>query len=574
MIRQVVGKPKDWAVQFNPITGLPIDPLAENAAEGLSQENNQLGFYPPAQALVVKASSTIHSRPSNLIITGQGMGAMGALDRDRKDQFALGGANDRDKNKVRVGAGGDKRGDPKKDTGPPPDPKKIWQDALARGVNNPGLIIATADYLALNGKFEHAAEFLKADLRQGLLVEPWVYKALAVALRESGGTTEEIERAELSATDMEPADHEGYLQAARALAQDKRYDRALAFCRQAAQLQPNIPYAYADALTYAELAQDAKAMEWAAGNLLRQDWPVNNKDLQARALQKLEALATALSSDRKDEAQRLLDTMQRQRRRDLVIQLLWQGSADLDLHVQEPSGSTCWTLNRQTIGGGTLIGDSVADLTSETYMAAEAFPGEYLITVERVWGKPLGDKAQLKIIRHQGTPQQHEQLVTVLLTSNKSQPIKIKLDNGRRTETAYVPPPSAQQPPEEPAAATNSTSQVLTQLRDLADPDIRGFETPTVRGSTYSAGRPRQPSDTSKAPAPSPNDRTMYQTKVSPIFTNTADVTAQAVITADRRYVRLSLNVSATMLTNVITIPRFNVVIPGGIPPGGLPPLP
>src|SRR5205085_5826559 len=98
-------------------------------------------------------------------------------------------------------------------------------------VSNPSMSIATADFLALNNKFDHAAEFLKADLRQGVVVKPWVYKSLAVALRESGGSPEENERAEVSSADLETLDAQGYLQAARALADDKRYDQALAFCR-------------------------------------------------------------------------------------------------------------------------------------------------------------------------------------------------------------------------------------------------------------------------------------------------------------------------------------------------------
>ena len=65
----------------------------------------------------------------------------------------------------------------------------------------------------------------------------------------------------------------------------------------------------------------------------------------------------------------------------------------------------CSALNRQTVNGGTLLADSLANLTSETYVAPQAFSGQYRVSVERVWGKPLGGKAQLKIIRHQGTPE-------------------------------------------------------------------------------------------------------------------------------------------------------------------------
>src|SRR5206468_7553210 len=106
--------------------------------------------------------------------------------------------------------------------------------------------------------------------------------------------------------------------------------------------------------------------------------------------------------------------------RDLVVKLTWQGEADLDLRVEEPSGSFCSALTRQTIGGGTMIADALASMTGETYAAAEGFSGEYKVWVERVWGRPLGNKAQIKIIRHQGTDHETEELVTVRLQSNLS----------------------------------------------------------------------------------------------------------------------------------------------------------
>jgi hypothetical protein len=554
LIRQVVGRPKDWAIQFNPITGEPLNPLDDNQAEGLQQDNNQIGFYPPSQALVVKGSALMHSKSSSVITTGPGPAGMGALPGNR-DAVAQGKKDP----KVKVaGAGGDRPDDA------PPDPKKVWQDALAQGVDNPQLIIATADFLAMNKKWDHAAEFLKADLRQGVVVKPWVYKSLAIALRESGASPEEIERAEVSAADLEPLDGQGYLQGARSLGQDRRYERALAFCRQAAQLEPNVPYPFAEALAYAEEAKDGKAMEWAAGNLLAQDWPVNNKELQSRALQKLEALAKALEqADRKDEARRLVVAVMVRRQRDLVIKLVWQGEADLDLQVEEPGGSVCSVLNRQTVGGGTAIGDSVGNMTSETYVAAQGFSGEYRVRVERVWGRPLGDKAQLKIIRHPGTPQESEQLVTVSVKSNLTQPITVKLEGGRRTELAYVPPPSALEPPDARAPAGETPGQVLNKLRAAADPEVTGYEAGSLRGGAYApnarpAARPSGP-----LPKASPGDRSLYQTRVAPFVNNTAGVTAQAVISADRRYVRLSLNVGFSGVMGVRPPVVVNPTIPG-----------
>ena len=58
--------PKDWTLQFDPITGQPINDL--NQADILDLVNNQLAFYPPAQALVVKAAGTMHNRTRNSIV--------------------------------------------------------------------------------------------------------------------------------------------------------------------------------------------------------------------------------------------------------------------------------------------------------------------------------------------------------------------------------------------------------------------------------------------------------------------------------------------------------------------------
>src|SRR5207248_2454331 len=142
------------------------------------------------------------------------------------------------------------------------------------------------------------------------------------------------------------------------------------------------------------MAKDAGAMEWAAGSLLRQDWPRKSDELHRQAQDKLGALGKALAADRARDAGRLEEVARSTRRRDVVVRLSWAGQADLDLRVKEPTGSVCSCVNRQTVGGGTHIGDTLADRNVETYVAALAFPGRYQVTVDKVWGRPLGDKAQ------------------------------------------------------------------------------------------------------------------------------------------------------------------------------------
>src|SRR5262249_25334995 len=151
---------------------------------GDQETGNALGYFPAGLALVCKGTSRIHTRAGgpgyNPLPPVQGAAereGMGRIDRGRskpQNTRARPAEETGNQNKLKP------RRPPMADA----DPKTIWQEALARGVEDPGIIIATADYLVEAGRFDHAAEFLKANLRQGILVKPWVYEALAVALKE------------------------------------------------------------------------------------------------------------------------------------------------------------------------------------------------------------------------------------------------------------------------------------------------------------------------------------------------------------------------------------------------------
>ena len=199
----------------------------------------------------------------------------------------------------------------------------------------------------------------------------------------------------------------------------------------------------------------------------------------------------------------------------------------------------CSAHAKQTVNGGTLLADSLANLTSETYVAAEAFSGKYRVSVERVWGKPLGGKAQLEIIRHQGTPEETAELITIKIDSNVTTPIVLDFEGGRRTETAYVPPAGAHRPLEDITARVDDTLEVMNKLRSLADPDVRAY-TQASQAGVASSGRAVSRSGT-RVSQYQENDRTTIQNKVKSFVANTLEVTSQAVLSADRRSVRVSV---------------------------------
>jgi hypothetical protein len=86
---------------------------------------------------------------------------------------------------------------------------------------------------------------------------------------------------------------------------------------------------------------------------------------------------------------------------------------------------------------------------------------------------------------------------------------------------------------------SQSTDTVLNKLRQAADPevtDVTAAPTGGVSGGGYAAPRRER-----SAPKSNERDRMLYQAKVSSFVKNSLEVTAQAVVTADQRSVRLSL---------------------------------
>jgi hypothetical protein len=591
LIRQTVA-PGEWGAQTcqNPLLaqafGMAGGPAPINTPESLSQTNT-LGFYPPALALVVRGTSRIHTKLTGGILGGvkrAEAAAAAAGERANPGDVRVAGDNPRKKITGAIGEAEDepstepkKKPSEKTSKAPRPgqrcplcgkvhdtsdfDPRTVWQAALEWGVSDPGLILATADFLADHRKFHDAAEFLKANLRMGICVRPWVYEALAIALEASDGSPEDIRRARLSAVALNPQDAQGFLNGARALAEARQWNRALAFCRQAAQLEPNLPAPYADALAYAELAKDSQAMEWAVGNLLRRDWPMDNRELHLKAQRKLEALAEVLENEgRKAEGQRMRTTLARLQERDLVIRLTWQdgtGPADLELEVKEPIGAVCSSQQRQTPGGGTLLGNNLSERNSVRYVAAEAFPGTYELTVRRLWGQPLGSRALLEVIQGQGTPQETHRVFSV--AADSKQTIKLHVPSGRRTSLAAVPPPGAQQQAKE-AAEERTPGGIMAKLRDVADPDFSEYQ--KTHGGVGTAGGGWTPND-EPAVRQGP-EQLAYQAAVAPLSGSGVDLTARAIISSDQRSVRLSLTpvfqTAARSTGPVVNLP----IIPGG----------
>jgi hypothetical protein len=535
------------------------------------QTSNSIDFFPPALALIIRAPSRIHSSIEGGIVGGRTKPREGAwLNEIERKALAR---NNNKGGKVEVGGVNDKQAKEDavilaaiKKREENIDPQKVWQEAFAKGGAGSGMVIATADFLFDAGEFKHAAEFLKANLRYGVVVRPWVFEALAVALEASNGSPEEIRQVRLSGIALDPNDAQGFLSAAKAMADRGEHDRALAFCRQAAILEPNDYHSYEAALTYAESGKDAKSMEWAVGKLVSQDWPVDNLAIQAGAHKRLESLASTLTKEKRGaEAANLKTALQRLDQRDLIVRLIWDNAtatnpSELQMQIKEPSGSVCNLEQKQTPGGGIMIGYNLTDKEPNShYVAAQALNGDYEITVERVYGQVLGNRARLEIIQNAGTEQQTRRLEIVRL-DQKNTPIKVTLKNGRRTELATVSSAAAVRHKPVSAQAKNNA---FNELRAVANPSYYGAIGPRGGAGTNMPSVPsvaEMASRDSKNKAPTP----VAQNSINPV--GGVPMTAQLRMSSDQRSLDMVIRPFFNSIGGGSSRPGVNLsTVPGGI---------
>jgi tetratricopeptide (TPR) repeat protein len=540
LIKETIGGARYWVDTRTVTRPVNPNPMAQEPDEDVSgipeNERFNIGYYPPALSLVVRAPSRFRPYVKEPFspAAGQGGGAafrneprrgeMGMLAKnaDVKPAAKVSDASNvappiKEKKKDEDLARSDSSPTNRK-TGKRVVTPQEWQEALAKNDIPPehrrGVILAAADFLGQAGEFAHTAEILKGNLRLGIVNEAWVFSALAIALQQSGGSPEELERAWLSAIDLDPKDPDAYMQAAKAMAEAGEHERAITYCRAAASLRPGWADPYADALAYASKSKtvDSDVIHWAVSNLLGREWIVDKELLAQRALAALDQAKARLEAEnRREEASRLAKAVAATQRRDLVVELSWapETPCDLDLEVFEPINTTCSPTKRQSAGGGVLQCD---DMTQhrEVYTAAEGFSGTYVFRVKRVWGRPRGGTAQLKVVHHQGTENQHIEYHTIQV--DQPTEVKVTLANGRRTHLAEILPPGP--PPTVPDRddRAESVRKAREMLRALADPLFRQDLTVRAGGVSPAGTRPAGVYDLANSGIPTA--RIAYESKV------------------------------------------------------------
>ena len=158
------------------------------------------------------------------------------------------------------------------------------------------------------------------------------------------------------------------------------------------------------------------------------------------------------------------------------MEVRWQGQADLDMSVAEPSGAIASSTMKRTSGGGVLKCDILEqgdDDRSEIYSAAEAFTGTYKVTVKTSLGRAVGNKALVKVTKFPGTPKESFEIFAIDMTNPKT--VEFKLDGGTRKDLANVPTEDSEARMLTTAAPKSYVPAGVGGGTGLANPDLTVF---------------------------------------------------------------------------------------------------
>ena len=307
--------------------------------------------------------------------------------------------------------------------------------------------------------------------------------------------------------------------------------RALQLFRQVSKLVPMQSEPYLIGLKLAQKLDDQPGIEWATVGILGQAWPDDKLDIWQMAHRTAMARLEQLKLDHRDEdAKRYEDEIQKAVERDVVAQISWSGDADVDISIEEPSGTICSITQPRTTSGGTLLGDSFPSLQNkssksmlESYVCPKGFDGKYRMLVRRVWGKPVAGKVTFDLYLHHGGTKGVEHIQKHIPLGDEPAMITFDLKDGRRVE-------SLAQHQVETAAAQQLAArrQMLNQqLSSMADGGAAG-ELALSRAQMAAVNG-----------LPFARNAVGFQPVITVLPSGT-NLFATGVISADRRFVRFS----------------------------------
>ena len=417
------------------------------------------------------------------------------------------------------------------------EPRALWDDYFEKRTPSPVDIRNLVVQLNEAQKFEHVIAVIESAIRHDQ-VQPWMFPVLATTMKIVGRPPEAIERVLLSQVDYGGKDVSSMVYSGAYLTRFGAERQALKMYQQASLVAPARPEPYIMGLRLARKLKDYDAVEWAAAGILTNAWTPDYRTLHQNAINAVrDSMQELTNAGKVERAEQMEIAMAEARKRDLALKLTWSGEGDVDLIVEEPWGTICSSTTPQTAGGGAFVHDGAGPEQKnsyDAYVCAEAVPGFYRVRIRHIWGTIVGKRAKLEVIRYRGSANETRKSYTVVL-GQEDAVVRISLKEGRRSERRDVPRDDA-----EATSGLTGPGRGRVQL------------TGGVGSEGRQAGRRFQNSRAFRGGA-NPG----FQPVVRTLGDGVSNA-AMAVISGDRRYVRLSLNPAINTITDVFTFSFIN----------------
>lgn len=395
-------------------------------------------------------------------------------------------------------------------------------------------------------KYEDVNAVLHAAMRHGM-TESWMYEALGLSLQAAQASPDEIERALMSAVDFAETEDQMLFVAAY-LSKAGLHQRALQVFRQVGTANPNRAEAYVQGLAIAQRINDRSAIQWACVGILSHAWPKELQAVSENAYRVGKATYEQLIREKKMEEAKAFDLAVRQANsRDAVVVVSWTGDADIDISVQEPAGTVCSLTSPRSTSGGVLTSDAATVATDplassemkEVYVCSEGFSGEYRVMVRSIYGRPTSGKVTVDIYTNYGTDKQTRKRKQIDM-GEKNALVIFEVKDGRRKDAL----PEAQV--QNIARVQNAVNRAILaqQLSNLDDSQAARDFAESVALAERLGLRAFRRGGVGYRP-------------VIISLPEGANFNSNAVISADRRYVRVSPSPTFSQVTEVST---FNFV--------------
>jgi von Willebrand factor type A domain len=438
-------------------------------------------------------------------------------------------------------------------------PEVFWDRYFSGAQRDPAAVRQTVRELMGKHQVDQVMALIQAALRNGQ-PQSWMYESLGIAMELAGKSKSEIERAVMSAADFSTSPDE-LMYIAQYLSRLGLDKRALSLYQQVIKLQPMRFEAYALGLRAAERGDDLAGIEWATVGILGQAWSKDQQSIQQAAALMAQATLERLAKEgRHAEHDAYQADLQSAKVRDCVVRVSWTGEADVDIAVEEPTGSICSFSEPRTAGGGVLLGDSYSrddhpssEGMAEEYICPHGFAGTYRVRIHRVWGEVTAGKVTVDVYTHLHSDQlQHERQQLDL--GDKDAMVVFDLNSGRRSEPLEVGQLAAAADRQEAV----SRAVLAEQLDSLSDDRVIPSRADAIRFRRQFFG---------------PGGGAVGYQPIITTLSSGRQFTVTGVVSADHRYVRISPVPSFMQVGNVQTFTFAGVAAPadttGGTGTGG-----